>query len=169
LSSDGRQYKGAQRTAKTPGHPKVEVVTSPSLEATRELLAYWRSKCPVGGLPGRDEIVPHEIRRLLPHLLIIEPINGGADWVFRLVGTATVFRHGTDATGMRVREVFPSEVADAYIADYQRGVANRAPWIVHGNFVFPGKEHVRFESVGLPILGRDGVTVWLLIGLFYFN
>jgi hypothetical protein len=114
-------------------------------------------------------LVAYEIPQLLPHLLIAEPIDGGSDRVFRLVGTAIVSRGGHDTTGMRVRQVFAPDVADAYIADYQRGVASRAPWFARGYFAIPGKEHVRFESVGLPIFGRVGVTVWLLIGVFYLN
>jgi hypothetical protein len=31
----------------------------------------------------------------------------------------------------------------------------------------PGLESMRFEAVGLPILARDGVSVWVLLGLFH--
>jgi hypothetical protein len=154
---------------KKPRYLRVKPVSAPSLEPTKALLAYWRSKCPPDGLPRREDIVPAEIPRLLPNLLIAEPVDGGEDWLYRLIGTAIVDRHGKDMTGMRVSESFPPDVAEAYIADYQHGAASREPWVVHGNFVLPGIEHIRFESIGLPILGRDGVTVWLLIGLFYFN
>jgi len=147
----------------------AEIVANPDLEATKALLAYWQAKCPAGGLPGRDDIDASEIPRLLPHLVIAEPIDGGADWIYRLVGTAVVNRSGHDTTGKRVRELFAPEVADAYIADYRRGVRNRAPWFARGYFALPDKEHVRFESVGLPILARDGVGVWLLLGVFYFD
>jgi hypothetical protein len=178
VSSKSRRDGNADADKRAPARPmpakkarylRVKPVPSPSLEPTKQLLAYWRSKCPPGGLPRREDIVPEEIPRLLPNLLIAEPVDGGEDWVYRLIGTAIVERHGKDFTGMRVSESFPPDVADAYIADYQHGAASREPWAVHGNFVFPGIEHIRFEALGLPILGRDGVSVWLLIGLFYFN
>jgi hypothetical protein len=147
----------------------IEIVASPTLSSTKALAAYWESKRPLGGLLRGDEIVAYEIPQLLPHLMIVEPIGDGADWIYRLVGTAIVARSGRDTTGMRVRRIFPPDVADAYIGDYRRGVESRVPWFARGYFTLPGTEHVQFESVGLPIFGRDGVTVWLLLGVFYLN
>lgn len=100
-----------------------------------------------GGLPRRDDIVAYEIPHLLPNLLIAEPTDGGADWIYRLVGTAIVARSGRDTTGMRVRQIFPPEVADVYSGDYRSGVENRAPWFARGYFTLPGTEHVQFVSV----------------------
>lgn len=148
---------------------EVEVVSSPTLPQTQSLLAYWQSKCPPGGLPRRSDILAEEIPELLPHLIVTEPVDGGNDWIYRLVGTAIVERSGFDGTGSRVREIFPPGVAETYIADFKKGVQNRQPWCVQGYFAIPDAEHVRFESVGLPILGRDNATVWLLIGVFYLN
>ena len=147
----------------------IEIIASPTLTSTKDLVAYWESKRPPGGLPRRDDIVAYEIPHLLPNLLIAEPTDGGADWIYRLVGTAIVARSGRDTTGMRVRQIFPPEVADVYIGDYRSGVETRAPWFARGYFTLPVTEHVQFESVGLPILGRDGVTVWLLLGVLYLN
>jgi len=147
----------------------IEIIASPTLKSTKELVTYREGKRPPGGLPRRDDIVAYEIPHLLSNLMIAEPIDGGADWIYRLVGTAIVARSGRDTTGMRMRQIFPPEVADVYIGDYRRGVENRAPWFARGYFVLPGTEHVQFESVGLPILGRDGATVWLLLGVFYLN
>lgn len=147
----------------------VELIPSPTLPEAQSLWAYWQSKCPPGGLPRRDDIKAKDIPALLPNLIIAEPIDGGNDWVYRLVGTAIVERSGFDGTGSSVREIFPPGVANAYIADFQKGVNKRQPWCVQGYFAIPGAEHVHFESVGLPIMGRDGSTVWLLFGVFYLN
>ncbi len=151
----------------TPG--KYETVAAPSLESTRELLEYWRSKCPPGRLPNRQDIVASDIPRLLPNIMILEPIDGGADWIVRLVGTAIAERDGRDATGKRIREFFRPDVAETSVADYRHCAESRLPSFARGDFAALRKEHIRWESVGLPIFGRDGTSVWLLIGLFFFN
>ena len=145
------------------------MVVAPSLDATKALLAYWQGKCGADGIPRRDDIVPAEIVTHLPNLVIAEPIEGGRDWYYRLVGTAVVGLSDLDLTGKRTTEAFPPDIAAAYIADYQRGVANRAPWVVQGNIAVPGREFLRFEAIGLPILARDGHSVWLLFGVFYID
>jgi hypothetical protein len=33
----------------------------------------------------------------------------------------------------------------------------------------PGREHVVYETATLPILGRDDVTIWMLLGGFFLN
>ncbi len=128
------------------------LIEQPTLAATRALLAYWQGKCGASGIPRRDNIVPAEILPYLPNLVIAEPIEGGQD-----------------PTGKRNSEVLPPDVATRYSADYRRGAESRKPWFAQGNFAAPGLESMRFEAVGLPILARDGASVWVLLGVFHLG
>jgi hypothetical protein len=65
--------------------------------------------------------------------------------------------------------VLPPEVAARYNVDYRRGAESRTPWFAQGNFAAPGHESLRFEAVGLPMLARDGQSVWVLLGVFRHN
>jgi hypothetical protein len=143
------------------------LVAAPTLEGTKALLAYWQGKRRGEGIPHRDDIVAAEVVPYLPNLVIAEPVDDGRDWLYRLVGTAVVSLGDQDNTGKRVTEAFAPDIAAAFIADYGRGAASREPWVVQGNVPVPGRDFLRFEAVGLPILARDGRSVWLLMGVFY--
>lgn len=144
----------------------VSPIDTPTLAATQALLAYWQGKCSATDIPRRDDIVPAEILPYLPNLVIAEPTDGGRDWLYRLVGTEVVWLGGQDPTGKRNSEVLPPDVATRYSADYRRGAGSRKPWFAQGNFAAPGLESMRFEAIGLPILARDGASVWVLLGVF---
>ena len=135
-----------------------------------ELLAYWRTKAPPDGLPRRVDIVAAEIPRLLPSLCIAEPVDDGGDWRFRLVGTSLAMRYNFDWTGRRVSELSQRDVADSIIALFHRLAQERAPGFVTASVRVPSNPHMLvYEAAVLPIIGRDGSTVWMLAGLFFFN
>ncbi|PJK28786.1 PAS domain-containing protein [Minwuia thermotolerans] len=52
------------------------------------LRAYWLSKQREGALPKRQDIDPGEIRGLLPDLALVESLEGGRYFRFRLIGTS---------------------------------------------------------------------------------
>jgi hypothetical protein len=137
--------------------------------ASEELAAYWRKKAAGAALPRRDDIVAAEIPRLLPHLAVLDPVAGAGDWSYRLVGTALSRRYGYDWTGKRLTEVFNQPTAATLIALYDRVAATRTPSFITGRAEVTNREHVVYETATLPILGRDGATVWMLLGVFFFN
>jgi hypothetical protein len=147
-----------------------------TLAPARELLSHWRRLCPPGGLPLRTNVCLPDIPHLVGNLISHEPVDGGADWRIRLIGSAVTGRYGFDATGMLISEIFGREALPALCADYRRAIAARSPSIMlmRNNLVdrdgkVHDREHVLVERVLLPILGRDGVTPWLLIGVFFRN
>jgi hypothetical protein len=145
------------------------VLSAPTHSACKALLAYWQSKRSGGSLPRRKDIVPAEIPQLLPHLMIIEPVNGGGDWKYRLVGTAVAQRYGFDWTGKKMTELLDAATAPAIIRFYSDVAAMRAPNFVMGRAMIEGRDHVVYECGSFPILGSDGVTVWILMGVFFHN
>ncbi|MBI1779006.1 MAG: PAS domain-containing protein [Proteobacteria bacterium] len=86
----------------------------------QQLLDYWRSKRRGTALPRRDAIDPVEIPRLLPHLMLSEPIDGGADFRYRLVGTAVVEAAGMDFTGKSQNELLPPTPYRDYVQGLNR-------------------------------------------------
>ncbi len=145
------------------------VLDAPTLSLLQELVDYWRRKCPPGGLPRRADIDPTEIPHLLPHLCITEPIEGGADYVIRLVGTAITTRYNYDPTGERGSALLSPDNLAEMCALYRRVIETRAPATMVGRYTSTGREHVIVERVVMPILGRDGVTPWLLFGIGFRN
>jgi hypothetical protein len=146
-----------------------QVLASPTHDAAKALLAYWRQKCPPGGLPRRTDIVAAEIPLLLPDLMIIEPVVGVSDWEYRLVGQRLVTRYGFDWTGKHMSALLDDATAAEAIRFYDAVAAARAPAIVTGRMQAKGDESVLYECAALPILGRDGTSVWVLLGVFFHN
>src|SRR5258708_20353959 len=62
----------------------------------QRLLEYWHGKRAGKRTPLRAAVDPLDIPNLLPHLMLTEPIDGGADSRYRLVGTARVEAAGLD-------------------------------------------------------------------------
>ncbi len=87
---------------------------------------FWRDLCPPGRLPPKSAIDPIAMKRWLGHLSIIEVIDGGADYRFRLYGSAVAAAVGFDLTGRSVSE-YPGERRIAMRESYQVTVDSRAP------------------------------------------
>lgn len=48
---------------------------------------YWRSKCRGDCLPTRADIIPNEIKRILPYISMIDVVDHGKDFRVRLIGS----------------------------------------------------------------------------------
>ncbi len=75
----------------------------------RRFADYLASKAPSGKLPGRQDIVPHEIPDLLPYLMLYDivpqPSGNAIRYRTRLAGTHVVELLGGDPTGKFVDDV----------------------------------------------------------------
>jgi hypothetical protein len=82
-----------------------------------ELYEYWREKKQQRSMPRRDEIDPSEISMLLPHIMLVDVVDGN-EFRFRMVGTALDGVIGVNATGRKIDEV----MAAGPYADYVLGI-----------------------------------------------
>src|SRR3546814_20724645 len=62
----------------------TDVIAEPEL---RDLYLYWSDKRKSRNYPARSEIAPEEIKRLLPFVLLLDVLDAGRHFRFRLVGT----------------------------------------------------------------------------------
>lgn len=75
------------------------------------LASYWAAKRGLP-LPQRRDIDPLDMpRSLLPHLALVEPVEGGPVVRFRLIGTELVQRYGRDATGKTSADIWQGPIA----------------------------------------------------------
>jgi len=56
----------------------------------RAMYDYWRAKAESRIGPRREEIRPEEIKKLLPWIWLVDVVDGGADYRFRLGGEEIV-------------------------------------------------------------------------------
>lgn len=131
------------------------------------LLAYYQERRRPDGLLSRGALVPRDLVELLPSLCIAEPVGDG-DWRFRLIGTGLVDRFGSEFTGRTVRAIYEQKSARTVVGIYDRVAEGRHAIMCRGRFLGLRIEHLRCESVQVPLLGADGRTIMILGGVFFF-
>ncbi len=128
--------------------------------------AYWNDKRRGRRLPARADIDPVEMKPWLGEVLLLDVIEGGRDFRYRLVGAMIAYRTGHDMTGKLLSEMpVDPAIGAAYLRDHRQAVETRAPVLARYDYLSARDGRpVKFERLLLP-LGDDGETVNMLLGL----
>jgi hypothetical protein len=131
-------------------------------------LAYWERKRGERKMPCRRDIDPAEIPRLLANLQLVEVLEEGRRYRYRLVGTALTDAFGRDYTGRCDDELFAGERESAVLALYRAVYDSRQPMFARNHFA--AGEDVRFveNQLCLP-LSEDGTSVSIILGVVTFE
>jgi hypothetical protein len=136
----------------------------------QQLLRYWQSKRKAGGgLPGRSDLDPLELRGQLPNIYLIDVLPGLTDpahlrFRVRLLGEKHVDVYGPGMVGKIIDDVFPPAVADEFNRLYAAVVRRRAPVINHGQVSWVrNKEWMTYEGLHAP-LASDGKAIDCIFG-----
>jgi hypothetical protein len=132
----------------------------------QQLVAYWNACRGERFAPSRADINPAAIRRILPCLSMIDVIDGGHDFRFRLLGTRIVEGLGRDSTGRYFGDVYGGqpEVMQRMRERMQRVMRLKQPQYTRGKCYWqPDRGYKRFEDVNLP-LSSDGRHVDIILG-----
>ena len=78
------------------------------------LLDYWRTLRNGGALPRSDKIDPLCMRRALGYVLLVDAVDNGRDFRYRLFGSAVAAVSGFDMTGKLLSE----HGASAYLREF---------------------------------------------------
>jgi hypothetical protein len=127
-----------------------------------QLLDYWRALPRTGDLPAAETIDPAALVFILGWLMIIDPIDGGADFNYRLYGTNIAEVMGRDLTGCKLSDSFP-QVAAFASGVYRNAMRDRRPVLTRHT---PPRRIVvsRWERLILPFAGSDGSVARFLVG-----
>lgn len=124
----------------------------------RFLIDYWQGKHRDGKLPGRSAIDPHELKPVLPQLLLIDVEREPLDFRYRLAGTSTYDIFGFDLTGKRVRDIPPPNWGETVWRSLAAMVESGKPQYVRLDFTTAEGNVRSYRVLRLP-LAEDGVTV----------
>ncbi len=125
----------------------------------RALLSYWRAKRGDRAMPARADLDPLEIPTLLPIVGLVDVLDGGARFRYRLVGTEMVEVAGHDPTGRFLDEVLPdSGYADYLIGLFREVTRERRPLYGESDFHGQGRVERQMRRLLMP-LSRDGRAV----------
>lgn len=132
------------------------------------VLAYWEQKRGDRAMPSRAEIEPADLAALLPNLQLIDVVDGGQRFRYRLVGTAIVTAFGREYTGKWLDELFPSERGKFAEEVYQLTCNERLPVFARSTYVTATDRELVANRVCMP-LSPDGRSVTMIMGVLNFE
>jgi len=142
-------------------NPTASAMAAPPLAA---LVEYWTALRVNGALPLADRIDPLEMRRALGYVMLVDVIENGEDFRYRLFGSAVAAVSGFDMTGRRLSE----HAASAYLLEfslalYRAALQRKEP--VFSQYAPVGtKVTAEWHRVALPLADSFGAVVRLLAG-----
>jgi hypothetical protein len=95
----------------------------------RRLWELWCTKRGGHIMPRRADIDVLELKEWLGHLMLIEPIDAGRDFQYRVYGTVLAEQFGRDLTGKTLSSL-PSSEQEVTRAQYLRVCHKRVPLLV---------------------------------------
>lgn len=131
--------------------------------AHAELLAYWSGLRRGQKLPGRRDIRPEDLKRLLPTVSLLDVRSEPMDFRLRLAGTGLYGVYGREITGLTLGEVYSSSGADYWGGELRKVVAERKPSVGLHNLAWRGTSHMSLLWLRLP-LATNGVDVDMILG-----
>jgi hypothetical protein len=148
------------------GNLKMNAQLSASATAARahqEMFAYWASLRRGASLPGRCDLQPAGIKRLLPTVSLIDVQTGPRDYHLRLAGTGLYSVYGREITGKSLTDVYNSAAADYWRKELDRVVDERRPGVGVHSLAWRGASHLSILWLRLP-LASNGRDVDMILG-----
>ena len=131
----------------------LETISHSQLAALAQL---WSRKASGKRLPAREDFDATELRPWLGQLMLLDVVDDGRDFRYRLHGTSLVELFGGDLTGRSVGE-FDTERRSTLMAEYRRSLETRSPQYVPSK-VLAHKQHMHVAKLVLP-LASDGARI----------
>ena len=146
--------------------PRETPFTDPRVE---QAYLYWRDKAAGRAMPGRADIDPIEIPKLLPDVMLVERLDEGR-YRYRLIGTENTRAHGVNATGRYLDEVLPGPDYAAHVLKlYDECVETHRALYSECLFFSPARhEPERHTKVLFMPLSSDGEKVNMIFVIQVF-
>jgi hypothetical protein len=127
----------------------------------RKLWLYWNERRGQRSMPAREDIDPVDIPAILPHLQLVEPVNGR--FRFRLAGTAIVAAYGAEMTGKYVDDFFPGERGKIAIHNFQLVQDTGRPLFACNKYNTSHDAHVIATRIMLPLWTGGAIPVGMTL------
>lgn len=141
--------------------PDFHAVPTPQLAF---LLRYWERLHAEQGHVTPDDIDLAALQPAIDNVMLLDVLEDGDDFHYRLYGRRIATRSGFDMTGKRTSEVPTGQLASTFfLAVYRAALARRQP--VYTWHQMPVRVTVNtWHRLILPLAGADGRVVQLLAG-----
>jgi hypothetical protein len=125
-----------------------------------EFYALWHAKCRGDSLPARADFTLDDLRPFIGRIAILDVIDGGSDFRFRLYGTQIAEEYQGEMTGKSVF-AFRANFYQAIVPGYQRAVETREP---HYDVpeIDDERMYYKWERLVVP-LASDGTIIDMIM------
>lgn len=168
MRHDDTHPKGPMKLEERPLEPFAKESPEPGDIADPRLvrlLGHWealRAAKSAGGLPLVQAFDPTPVRFIIGWLMIIEPLDGGGDFRYRLYGSQIAAITRRDLTGCKISDSFPQFAAWTSTL-YRASMAHKHPMLTrHAPRRYVPVE--QWERLILPFASPDGSVAWFLVG-----
>lgn len=131
--------------------------------AHQEMFAYWASLRRGAGLPGRVDLHPSNMKRLLPTVSLIDVVREPRDYRLRLAGTGLYGVYGREITGKSLTEVYNTAAVEYWRKELDKVVDERRPGVGVHSLAWRGAPHMSILWLRLP-LASNGKDVDMILG-----
>lgn len=142
-------------------NPSAERIATPQL---RFLLEYWTRLERARRFPALRQLDPVEMRPALGYIMLVDAVDGGQDFRYRLYGSTISFVSGFDMTGRLLTEHPSSTYNIEYsLAVYRACLARQEP--AHTTHYPSGTAKTRaWQRLILPLTDASGTVAHFLVG-----
>jgi hypothetical protein len=151
------------------GAPAPELVWNPAVEqASAEplcfLTSYWHGIAAEGQLPHFKQIDPTELRPALGYVMLLDAVDEGRDFRYRLYGSIIASISGFDMTGKLLSEHPSTAYATEFGIATSRAALRRRQSIYTVRSPVGAEQTTSWQRVVLPLVDDSGAVVRLLAG-----
>lgn len=135
----------------------------------RDFHAHWENLCNGAAVAERSAFdIVEAPRDLVGHLILLDVLEGGQDFGYRVVGTKVAEEIGRDFTGETVLEYHARHESREVIDGYTEIVKTGHPHLYHGNLYDLGRGYVTYERLAVPLAGASG-SIDFILACFQFE
>ncbi|NER81305.1 MAG: PAS domain-containing protein [Leptolyngbya sp. SIO1D8] len=142
--------------------PTGEAIAQPVLQ---QLDAYWRA---LGGRSGAPAPLaafdPLEVTGCLPYVMMLDVLDGGADYRYRVYGREVSGRFGRDMTGRTLSEMPVKPRIIAFFQAVYRASLARRESILTEHAPPPSVSVTSWRRLILPLANADGEVIRFAVG-----
>lgn len=139
----------------------------PDLKALYQL---WNQKRGERRMPIRADITPHDMRAYLRRVHLYDVVDGGRDFLIRVLGTSITIGLGQDPTGKLVSQHPDRSQGHRFMLILQHVVAVGKPVRVLADHLIPERlATMQVEALWLPLGSKNGVEQVLAASVTALN
>lgn len=133
-------------------------------------LAYWNSRRGDRAMPTRADLDPADIKRLLPHVVLVDVLHDPLNFRFRLLGTEVDRITTSNPLGKRFSEIPHMREGSNFWARHAEVVATRRPLVCTIDYVGPDR-HVgrQIRQLHAPLTDAAAESVVMIFTILHIE